>query len=169
MRKLPFILYFHKSKLNPVWKTVELLLQIMQIFYSDVITRNDIVNLKQLIREYLSEILRISKRKLKPKEHLITHYPLAIEMNGPIIDTNTIRYEAKHQFFTSAARKTKIFVNIHKSLAVKHQQHQYYSDNNYTDEICPSSKKVLFGESINGFEIYGEIGEICDKNCYFDY
>ncbi len=41
--------------------------------------------------------------KLRPKHHFVEHYPYLIRCFGPLLDCWTIRFEAKHSFFTSCA------------------------------------------------------------------
>lgn len=96
---IPFILYQFKSKLLPIWDSVETLLQIMHIVFSSKLTEDDIDRLTGLIEYHLKIIIEKFDEELRPKYHLLLHYPRTIRKMGPVSLMSTMRHESKHQFF----------------------------------------------------------------------
>lgn len=119
---LPFIFFDLKPKLRTIWLILEELLRCIQIIISVEINESDINRLERHIDTYLRGILNF-KETLTPKEHFLTHYPNAIRKVGPLKHLWTMRFECKHQFFTSAAQISKNFKNINKTLAKRHQEY----------------------------------------------
>lgn len=119
---LPFILHDLKDKLNKdVCDALALLLTIMRIIYSSEINESQVNELEQLITRYLDCVKKEFKFSFKPKSHFLLHYPEAIRRMGPPKRTWMMRFEAKHKFFTTAAKKTNNYINIAKTLASRHQ------------------------------------------------
>ncbi|XP_064474117.1 uncharacterized protein LOC135388470 [Ornithodoros turicata] len=73
-----------------------------------------------------------------PKMHFMIHYPKLILMYGPLSRLSSIRFEAKHQYFKSLARKTHNFVNICRSLSKRHQMNQMYTIAQPVEEMVTS-------------------------------
>lgn len=63
---------------------------------------------------------------LKPKHHIIEHYPHLIHCFGPLVDLWTMRFESKHGLFKKVARDVHNTKNLLLSLATKHQQLMAY-------------------------------------------
>lgn len=122
MKNLPFIFYEFKHKMEREWKTMETLLQIMQILYSVRIPETDVKRLENLIRTHLSDLVVVHSLKLIFKHHQLVHYPNRIRESGPVIHGWMMRYEAKHKCFTNHAHTMNNFINVAKSLAVRHQE-----------------------------------------------
>ncbi|XP_064464590.1 uncharacterized protein LOC135375886 [Ornithodoros turicata] len=64
--------------------------------------------------------------RVTPKMHYMIHYPRLFLLYGPLTRLSSIRFEAKHQFFKRLARKTQNFINICRTLSIRHQMHQTY-------------------------------------------
>lgn len=122
MKYLPFIFWEFKDQLSQEWKTMECLLQIMQILYSTVITEKHVLRLEKLIQDHLNDIVIVYALRLIFKHHMLVHYPNFIRTNGPAKHGWMMRYEAKHKTFTNHAHRLNNFKNIAKSLADRHQQ-----------------------------------------------
>ncbi|CAN7942717.1 unnamed protein product [Ixodes pacificus] len=58
-----------------------------------------------------------------PKMHYLIHYPRLLLLYGPFSKLSCMRFEAKHQFFKSIARRTRNFKNICGTLSRRHQMH----------------------------------------------
>lgn len=141
---LPFILFNYMEPLEEVWICVESLLGAMQIVFSNSIQESDLPELQKLISKHLQSYLQLSGQRLKPKHHFFTHYPSVIRSLGPVKNYWMMRMEAKHRFFTDQIKKIRNFVNITKSLALKHQQMFSSQDSYYGDQIEePQNKKKL--------------------------
>lgn len=147
MVNLPFILIQFKSELSSVWKPVETLLQIMQIVFSEKIDENDLIRLSALIDSHLSSIIDIFGVTLIPKHHFLLHYPRVIRAMGPVIFMWTMRMEAKHHFFKQLIHKKKNFVNVLRTMSVKHQEMQCTQSKTYGDTIEHGKMKVSLIDS----------------------
>ena len=85
---------------------------------------------------------------LKPKHHLLLHYPDFMRRLGPLSQFFTIRSESKHRDFTITAHLSFSRVNICKTLAIKSQlvlnhrflQRTYFNNRLYAIEYSESPK-----------------------------
>lgn len=152
---IPFILSRYRASLENVWICVESLLQIIQIVMSSTIDNQDIERLSNLIEIHLSSYMDIFKKHLKPKHHIITHYPTIIRRVGPIINLWTKRMEGKHQIFKRAARSTRNFINLKKTLAMKHQENASAEAFDLSDNVKISEISTPF-EECEDFEKFRE-------------
>lgn len=109
-------------------KLVRLINSIMLIVFSPCITETMRVNLGKLIKEHHLLQLKIRPNSLKPKHHLIIHYPTTILKMGPLIGLCCMRFEGKHLPFKKQAQSCQNFVNVCKSFAFRHQEAVYFSD-----------------------------------------
>lgn len=168
MINMPYILFQYKENLLHIWQPMSALLQILQIAISYKITDSDLRRLETLITEYLSSYMECFNKHLKPKQHLLLHYPRVIRMMGPIIFMWVMRMESKHQVLKQIAQSTKNFINLKKTMATKHQEKQFVAEFSYCDEIIISKKTYsVFHNQI--YEAYQEIfdqhfteSDICD-------
>lgn len=121
---LPFILYeFRQNEaLQAIWICVESIMRISQILSSDILCDGDLARLDEHVSVYLESIKKNFSHKFKPKDHHLTHYASVIRAMGPLRNLRMDRYENKHQEIKSAAKKTRNFKNILKSIASKHQK-----------------------------------------------
>lgn len=103
------------------WALVILLKQIIEIVCSQVINSSTHIVLQVLIKEYLSDLQEVFPNCLKPKHHILLHYPRIMSIAGPLWNISSMRSEGKHQPMKKTARSSISRVNICKTLAVKHQ------------------------------------------------
>jgi hypothetical protein len=61
-------------------------------------------------------------KKMTPKYHFLEHYKEQMERFGPLNSYWTARAEGKHRIFVNFAESAKNFINITKTLVVKHQK-----------------------------------------------
>lgn len=155
MIHLPFIFTAYREKLKHIWDAAESLLLIMQIVYSHEISDDDIDGLISHIETHYKYIVNVFNATLLPKHHNVLHYPNAIRKTGPLILSWMMRFEAKHQFFTNAAKKTSCFINIAKTLAKKYQELMSYTKF-VTDTIEVSKTGTKFTNS-NRYEEFKDI------------
>lgn len=120
-----------------------------------------------LIETHLNAIIEKLNVKLKPKHHILTHYPRVIRSMGPVIHTWMMRMENKHQIFTSKiffndmyrfakyfpihwniyffiiakAKLNKNYKNVTKSLSKFHQQSSLHNGFSFEDTIEASKIK----------------------------
>lgn len=67
---------------------------------------------------------------------------------GPLILLNSMKYETKHAFFTQVAKTTKSFVNVQKTMSLKHQSHIKFSINDNKINQIDTGKLFLLDEHI---------------------
>lgn len=148
---LPFILSKFKSDHNlaEMWICVRSLLRICQIVYSAEITESDLKILENEIHIHLENMKKIFKINLIPKHHILTHYCNVIRLMGPVIHMSMMRFENKHRYFKDHVKKSNNFMNINKSLALKHQQLMCKLENTYKDEISTGAKKNVCDTFMN--------------------
>lgn len=138
---LPFIFFQFKDQVKVIWLAVESLLQIIQILLSDEICEDDSQRLSHLVTTHLQCYQLYFNQQLKPKHHLLLHYERIIRALGPVVKFWAMRMEAKHQYFKQLVHQTNNFVNIKKTLAMKHQQRFFALPTIFSDDI-------IFGKSV---------------------
>lgn len=167
MTHIPYVLSHLKSKLLNVWPVITTLLQIMQIVYSRVITEEDVKRLEKLIKKHLELMISVFECLLIPKHHILTHYPRVIRATGPPLNMWSMRYEGKHKFFTSLANRTNNFINIYKTLAMRHQAMLLITDNPYNDHIESAKiQKPFKGDSEKYKPVMASKAIAVDDNSY---
>jgi len=144
-------------------------LELVDTLLSTQFTQNSILLLKNNIRQHNSDYILLFQDNLKPKHHLLTHYPTIILNSGPPKHFWCFRYEAKH-------KEMKIYVhvitsrkNISLTLAKKFQ-YKFINNilNNYPDEcvkemrhkICTNHNPLIqrnLGLSIDEFDCYSQV------------
>lgn len=111
---------------NETWKCILLLSEIIEIICAPAIHETFIVYLNSLIREYINLRRSLFSQPLRPKHHYFLHYPALIRQFGPLMKSWTLRSESEHYFMKRATRFSKNFINITKSLSIKHELYQCY-------------------------------------------
>lgn len=165
---IPFILHSYRNnrKLKQVWICVESLLRITQIAYSSRIDEDDLSELEENTRIHIDGIQEHFKAGIIPKLHFITHYSAIIRLMGPLVAMSMKRFESKHKTLKEFATNTNNFVNLTKTLAIKHQQMMSMSDGNYTDNfISGKLKKVSDVFQSNHADLMREYFDL-DKDIY---
>lgn len=105
---------------NNYWRIYILLRKILTIVLSTNVSEQK----SNLLKEYISEHHMLYKNifglPLKPKHHILTHYPYVMLKSGPLIYLSSLRYESKHRQSKLSANISSR-VNITKTFAIKHQ------------------------------------------------
>lgn len=179
MIHLPFIFIEFKPKMIEIWKSMQDLLQIMQIVTSKSIRDKDLDRLAHCIEEHLSFIIEKTDSKLICKHHIITHYPTLIKKHGPIIHMWMMRFESMHKIFTDKMRQTKNFINITKTLAEYYQSCVCLKNKTCERDVKKSAKSYdvekneSFNEYANDINCLKQNGKIIALNFLyyesFDY
>lgn len=94
-------------------------LEIVEILLSFEISRDLNDHLQRLIKRHHVDYVNLFKDTLKPKHHLMIHYPNVILESGAPRHYWCFRYEAKHKDFKAYARNSFNRKNICVSLAKK--------------------------------------------------
>lgn len=144
---------------NKSWKLYILLQDIMQIVFSHSVTHSDIAYLRNLISEHHEIYLNLvgDNGKLKPKYHILLHYPLIMRYIGSLRGISTFRDEAQHQFFKNTARTSKNRKNLLLTMSIKKQLQFSHVLLNFNDLI----PKIEYGVLNNVTSV--KKAELCEK------
>ena len=144
--ELPLIIGDKVKDDDKYWKAFLVLLRICQIVISPHINLNTIEYLQQLIEEKLILFTELyPNENIIPKQHYMIHYPSQILRSTPLINSWTIRHEAKLSFVKRASCRGN-FKNVCLTAAKKHQlwqSQQLQSDNFLHPETEFSSKPII--------------------------
>ncbi|XP_031328618.1 uncharacterized protein LOC116159711 isoform X1 [Photinus pyralis] len=135
-------------KNNHLWEMYLVLLEIIEIVTSKVISANDSELLRTLIAEH-HEIYIEFFGPLKPKHHLMTHYPNLMHKIGPLIAVSSMRFESKHRQFKQTANSVSSRKNILYTLALKNQLrfcHRLLAKNGFSDTIEFGPENIHFND-----------------------
>ena len=126
VRTMPFLIGDKISENEDHWICFMLLRKIFDVVLSPVITENFCSSLKLLIKEHHLKFVHLyGASSYIAKMHFLIHYPEQMLTLGPILNTWTMRYEAKLRFYKQASQLSN-FKNIVLSLANKHQRWMCY-------------------------------------------
>ena len=106
---------------DPVWDFFLTLFEIIDLINSSVISEDDIAHLKSLIKSHNEQYQELFNEKLKPKHHIITHYPRVIKTLGPVKYLAGQKFEAFHKRSKQFSSLVTSRVNIIFTLALKLQ------------------------------------------------
>jgi hypothetical protein len=106
---------------DPVWELYILLRKLLARFLSHRVYVDSLGQLSEEIALLNDLYMQLSKQNLKPKFHLLVHYPHFFRAFGPLSNVWTFRFEAKHRVFKVAARATSNKLNISKTIALRNQ------------------------------------------------
>uniref|UniRef100_A0A0C9Q8E6 ZNF333_0 protein n=1 Tax=Fopius arisanus TaxID=64838 RepID=A0A0C9Q8E6_9HYME len=116
--------------------------------------------LEAIITEYLTLLSTLFPYSLKPKHHLLLHYPRVMRLCGPLWKICTMRFEAKHREGKTASRSTVSRINVCKTIAIKHQLRQNYR---FLKKCTPTNIiydfKLLKTELLRNLACYVELHE----------
>jgi len=128
LRLLPLLIGDQISdKSNTIWRLLLLLRNVVELVCAPKITENQVSWMKEIICEYLY-MRRISfpDNPMTPKHHYLMHYGDLTLQFGPLVRVWTMRFESKHSYFKSCARKLRNFRNLCQMLADRHQMLQAF-------------------------------------------
>lgn len=111
---------------DDTWKCILLLSEIVEIICAPAIHEKCILYLQIIIHDYIYLRKTLFTTPLRPKHHYLQHYPELIIHFGPLMKSWTLRCESKHCFMKSSTRFSRNFINITKSLSVKHELYQCF-------------------------------------------
>lgn len=106
---------------DPVWQLYINLREILDIVLARSVS-SEVANLLDvLITEHNNQYINLFNKTLKPKFHILTHYPRIMKYVGPLRHIWSMRFESKHRQSKITASVTLSRRNITYSLALKHQ------------------------------------------------
>lgn len=127
LRLLPLMIGGFVPESEPSWEILMDLKEIVEIVVSDKFTEESLSYLAcKLSDHHLLLTATFPNFVLKPKHHIIEHYPHLIRCFGPLVSLWTMRFESKHGIFKKVARDVHNMKNVLLSLATKHQQLMAY-------------------------------------------
>lgn len=129
VRYLPIIIG-HKIPLNDEhWAFRMHVLELVDLVFTPAFTPGMIKYLEHHISDHLALYRDLfgTVSRLKPKHHLLAHFPLVIRKSGPMIGMSCMRYELKNSFFKRSANVMCNFTNVTKTLAYRHQCYALYA------------------------------------------
>lgn len=103
------------------WNLLLTLREIIYILFKNCISFGTHIYLESLIEQHNTLFLKLSNGGLKPKFHILVHYPTLMDNIGPLVHTSSMRFESKHQVFKKTAHNSNNRINILKSLHIKNQ------------------------------------------------
>lgn len=106
---------------NKFWELYLTLRKILKIVLNDTVTETLSEKLTSLIKTHHSLFLELIKTPLRPKYHILTHYPSVMMKSGPLKNITTLRYESKHRTLKSTANVISSRINITRSISINHQ------------------------------------------------
>lgn len=107
---------------NHYWQLYILLRKILKIILSDFVNVQMCNELTELIHKHHTLFIELFPDiPLKPKFHILLHYPLILLKTGPVARTMTLRYESKHRQSKISCNVVSSRVNITHTLSIKHQ------------------------------------------------
>jgi len=135
---------------DDVWLFFLNFLEIIEILLACQLSYASIFHLQQLIEKHNSDYVQLFKDTLKPKHHLLLHYPNIIKHSGPPKHFWCFRYEAKDmKLYAHAITSRK---NICLSLAKKYQYKFAYnilSSNSFSDVKINTNNKYVKDSNYN--------------------
>jgi hypothetical protein len=102
--------------------------RINEVIMSDVLTPGDILDFECLLVDFFEKRKLCADqfpgefKKLTPRGHYLEHYPRQMARYGPMTCVWTARYEGKHREFIGFSDASKNFINIVKTISIKHQK-----------------------------------------------
>ena len=152
-RYLPLILGDHIDRCDAHWLFFLKLQEIVDIVLGNC--HNELI-LQYFQREYATH-LKVFKMlfpylPIKPKQHILIHFPTAVRANGPISDASCLIYEMRHNAVKHCAHVRHNYVNIAKSVAYQFQYSALRT--NKPDLLCSDEFKKthkLEPVSLNSF------------------
>lgn len=106
---------------DPVWDFYILLYQMLDVLLSRTISDSSINYLETLITEHHQQYCDLFEQTLKPKFHLLLHYPTIMKKIGPVRHIWVMRYEAFHKELKNTAKVSSSRVNLLLTLCIKQQ------------------------------------------------
>ena len=129
------------AKGNDAYNVYLLLRALVDIVLAPQVCSRAAAQLQVLDDFYTAFRETFSNVKCIPKMHYMIHYPRLLVLYGPLCRLSCMRFEAKHQFFKSIARKTRNFKNICGTLSRRHLMKLMYSLTQLLESVAARHSK----------------------------
>lgn len=131
---------------NDSWKLFLNLRSLLDKLLNTNFTNGNIEQARHLVAEHNELYKDLAKTTLKPKHHFMTHYGSMIRKFGPLTQTWTMRFEARHKIAELAARSSSSRRNICKTIAIKNQlilNHLFLKKDLFKKNLYSATKRKL--------------------------
>lgn len=155
---LTFVRYFgliigdQVPKEDECWKLYLYLRRIIDIVTSPRVIAQDAKDLEKLIEKHNSLYLHLFGA-LKPKFHILTHYPRLLLELGPFVNFWSMRPESRHHQLKVIAEITNCKKNLLKTIATK----QVFMMCQLINSLEPNNEVKFESQNKNGFYNFVEI------------
>lgn len=155
---IPLILFAYKNypNIHEAWKCISTMLNIMKMCYSGTISDNNLTKLEKTIDNHLKIFIKCFKKPLKPKQHLLTHYPISVRKVGPLVHNSALKFEMKHKQLKDTMKNSCNFQNVPMSIANKIQK-QCIFQRSYVDLKEHSAPKIIDNKFVQKFSYLSHI------------
>lgn len=138
------------KKLNYLQVLQELVEKVMMDEFSEI----DITNLERVIILHNTIFYNLFGH-LKPKHHLLEHYPMVIKQSGPPRLYWSMKFESKHKQLKAYANVSHSRINLSSSLGKKLSYNfSYLLQNNFKSLMNISEVEITSNESIEPYRRY---------------
>lgn len=153
MVHLPFIFYEYKgnSELADAWISINTMINITRICYSNAISEEDLGILDKNVEKHLQNMKTCFKKEPRPKHHFMTHYSEIIRRSGPLCHMSALRFEMKHKELTNTMKNAVNYMNVTKSIAQKYVHSSVFNEI-FTDKIEHSKEMKLNEQSLDKYK-----------------
>lgn len=106
-----------------VWKYIISLENLVNFMLLPSYTKDDLKKLKCLISNHHEQYVQVFSTNLRPKHHIITHYPTIITFSGPVRYLSCMRFESKNReiknYTNVCASRRNLPLTIGKKMSIK--------------------------------------------------
>ncbi|XP_061397590.1 uncharacterized protein LOC133333291 [Musca vetustissima] len=138
---------------DEVWIFILTLIQIVEKILKFSVTEFSISSLENLIEKHNKDFIRLFKTNLKPKYHLLVHYPEIIRKCGPVRKFWSFQFESKHRSFKLYTHAITSRKNICFSLEKKYQ----FTFSNFLLNSSTSNNLVVLQKDLTVCELNDDI------------
>lgn len=104
------------------WKLFIQLQEITDIVFAPKLTESLLNYFSEVYAKHLKLFRKLyPDLPIKPKQHILTHFPSVVRKNGPPTYSSCFKYELRNSFYKRIAHITCNFKNISKTFAVRNQ------------------------------------------------
>lgn len=103
---------------NEYWASYKVLRKIVDIILSPRVIETYALELGKLVEELNTFYIK-KFGKLKPKFHILTHYPTFMLINGPLVNFWTMRCESRHRPLKTVVNCVSSSINLLRTITTK--------------------------------------------------
>lgn len=129
------------------WDLYLQLKNLLEMVMNPVVQTSTHKHLATTIEEYLRLHHKLYPNQLKPKHHLLLHYPRIMSKIGSLSKIRSIRFEATHRIGKVTAKTSSSRVNVCRTIALKYQlilNYRFLSKNVHTKYFLQVQQNHFF-------------------------